>query len=145
MCWECQVKNVIGILFVQRKFADHVSAIAVFGTSLHHMPLDSESEDALAKLGNRIQDEVGMLQDESGVLAELRLGLGGGKVVESGADEAGAVFARGGLCCLQFVAQRQQLLHLRHNPPLFGEWWERNRTLHNSILMAVAIHFRAAP
>ena len=57
-----------------------------------------------------------MLQDKSGVLPKLWLGFGGGEVVEGGADEAGAVSARrlGGL---QFVAQRQQLLHLRHNPP----------------------------
>src|SRR5437867_3633097 len=36
----------------------------------------------------------------------------GGEVVERGTDEALALFARSGLPRLQFVAQRQQLLHL---------------------------------
>ena len=66
-----------------------------------------------------------MLKDESGVFPKSLLVFGGGEVVERGADEASAVFADGGLPRLQFVAQRQQLLHLRHNPPLFGkrrEW-----------------------
>src|SRR5437667_11455779 len=66
-----------------------------------------------------------MLKDESGVFPKSLLVFGGGEVVERGADEASAVFADGGLPRLQFVAQRQQLLHLRHNPPLFGEGWER--------------------
>ena len=51
----------------------------------------------------------------------------GGEAVERGADEAGAVFARGGLSRLQFVAQRQQLPHLRHNAALFLRRWNWNR------------------
>ncbi len=86
----------------------------------HDVALDSEGENGLAEGREGIEEQFRMLNTKCRMLFEIGFVFGGGEVVKRGADEAGAVFARGGLPLRQFIAQRQQLLHLRHNPPLFG-------------------------
>src|SRR5436309_11476206 len=61
--------------------------------------------------------------------------FGRSDTAEGGTDEAGAVFARDALPRLQFIAQRQQLLHFRHNQPLFCQGWERKRLMLELIVL----------
>jgi hypothetical protein len=68
------------------------------------MTLDGEGEDGLAEGGDGIEEQFRMLQAESRMLFEFGFVLGGGEVVEGGADEAGAAFARGGLPRFPLVA-----------------------------------------
>src|SRR4051812_21461982 len=67
-----------------------------------------------------------MLKTECRMLFEIGFVSGDSEVAEGGLDEAGAVFASDGLPRRQFVAQAQQLLHLRHNPSLFGKGGQRS-------------------
>jgi len=55
--------------------------------------------------------------------------LGGQDLVEGGIQKDGGAGLGGGEPGFQLVAQRQQLLHLRHNPPLFGRRGKRKGSL----------------
>ena len=92
--------------------------------------MDGELEDGLAELG----DGVGGVVEEVEMVAHalpgggkgLRL-AGGQQVMQRGLlEEAARVLPRL-LPLLQLVAQRHQLIHLGHNPPLLGQRGNRCR------------------
>src|ERR1017187_3936785 len=69
------------------------------------------------------------MKDERALLPEVLLVLGGGEMVEGGMDQAGAAFTCGLLARFQFIAERQQFLHLGHDALLFGRRGDGNPAL----------------
>ena len=85
-----------------------------------------------------------MVKDEMGVPWELGFVFRRGEVVESGAGQAGAVFAGGGLAGFEFVAEGEELFDFGDDAELFLGRWDGNPGCFG-VLGAKAGHFHTVP